>query len=118
MLTWEYDYRLGDMQLSPQMVGSLDAARRFLLREPERSRRVLLLLCANWMAHVKTHRTRPRKPVVWASFPLLISTNPVRRVTTSVPLYPISPPAPAGARALAPQEVASRLVTTNDIKLR
>jgi hypothetical protein len=25
---WEYDYRLGDMQLSPEMVGSLDAARR------------------------------------------------------------------------------------------
>jgi hypothetical protein len=42
----------------------------------------------------------------------------MRRVTTSVPLYPIGPPAPAGARALTPQEVASWLVTTNDLKLR
>ena len=44
---WEYDYRLGDMKLSPDLAGSLDTARRFVLREPERSRRVLRLLCAN-----------------------------------------------------------------------
>ena len=35
-----------------------------------------------------------------------------------VPLYPVSPKAPAGARALPPQEIASWLVTTNDIRLR
>ena len=35
-----------------------------------------------------------------------------------MPLYPVSPDAPAGARALSPQEVASWLVTTNDAKLR
>ena len=32
-------------------------------------------------------------------------------------LYPVSPDAPAGARALSPQEVASWLVTTNDARL-
>ena len=32
-------------------------------------------------------------------------------------LYPVSPDAPADARALSPQEVASWLVTTNDAKL-
>src|SRR5262245_2409511 len=47
-----------------------------------------------------------------------MSTNPVRRGTTSVSLYSISPPAPAGPRAPTPQEVASWLITTNDLKLR
>ncbi len=35
-----------------------------------------------------------------------------------MPLYHVSPDAPADARALSPQEVASWLVTTNDAKLR
>ncbi len=65
------------MQLPPDMVGYLDAARRFLLREPERSRRVLRLLFANWLAHVETHGPRPRKPAVRALFPLMTSMNPI-----------------------------------------
>ena len=56
---WEYTYRLGDMQLSTDMVDHLETAHRFLLREPERSRRVLRLLCANWLAHVETPELRP-----------------------------------------------------------
>jgi hypothetical protein len=115
---WEYDCRLGDMQLSPDMAGHLDAGCRFLLREPERSRRVLQLLYANWLAHVEHHEPRPRKPAACASFPLLLSTNPVSRSTTRVSLYSVSPLAPAGARSLSPQELASWLVATNDIKLR
>jgi hypothetical protein len=115
---WEYDFRLGDMQLSPDMVDALDAARRFLLREPERSRRVLRLLYANWLAHAEIHEPRSRQPANWASFPLLVSTNPIRKAITIVPVYRVSPRAPAGARALSPQEVASWLVTTNDVKLR
>ena len=35
-----------------------------------------------------------------------------------IPVYPVSPEAPDGARALPPQEVASWLVTTHDAKLR
>jgi hypothetical protein len=115
---WEYSYRLGDMQLSPGMVDYVDAARRFLLREPERSRRVLRLLCANWLAHVETRELRSRKPAVRASFSLLKATNPISWGTVMVALYPVSPDAPAGARALPPQEVASWLVTTDDAKLR
>jgi hypothetical protein len=115
---WEHDYRLGDMQLSSDMVGYLDAARRFLLREPERSRRVLQLLYANWLAQVETHGPRPRKTAVLASFPLWISTSPSRKVTASVPLYSVSPLSPARARVLPPQEVANWLLTTNDVKLR
>jgi hypothetical protein len=122
---WEHDYRLGDMQLSDDMVGYLDTARRFVLREPQRSRRVLRLLYANWLAQVETDEPRPRKPAIRASFPLVISaspmvisTSPSRTVTTSVPVYTVSALSPAGARALPPQEVANWLLTTNDVKLR
>ena len=38
--------------------------------------------------------------------------------TVSVPLYPVSPEAPAGARALPPQELARWLVATLDARLR
>ena len=115
---WEYTYRLDDMQLSEGMVGHLDAAHRFLLREPERSRRVLRLLCANWLAQVATVELRQRKPAVWASFPLRLSTNPITNGTTRVPLYPVARLAPTAARSLPPQELASWLLTTNDAKLR
>jgi hypothetical protein len=117
-IEWDYAYRLGDMQLSPDMIDYLHAARRFRLREPERSRRVLRLLYANWLAEVETHEPRSRQPAVRAKFPLLVSTNPIRKVFTTVPVYRVGPLAPAGARALSPQEVASWLITTNDVKLR
>src|SRR5262245_49201204 len=46
-----WTFGLGDMALSPAMIDGLEAARRFLLREPERSRRGLRLLCAHYLAH-------------------------------------------------------------------
>ena len=114
----EWTFRLGDMSLSPEMVGQLEAARRFLLREPERSRRVLRLLCANYLAHVETRGRQPRKPAVWAVFTYLTSTNPITKGKLRIPVYPVGPEAPAGARALPPQGVAGWLVTTLDAKLR
>ena len=72
----EWTFRLGDMSLSPEMVGHLEAARRFLLREPERSRRVLRLLCANYLAHVETRERPPRRPAVWAMFSYLDLIDP------------------------------------------
>jgi hypothetical protein len=115
---WEYTGRLDDMQLSPDMINYVDRARRILLREPERSRRVLRLLCANWLAHVETLEQRQRKPAVRASFSLLTSTNPIRKGTISVVLYPVNPRPAALARSLPPQELAGWLVTTDDAKLR
>ena len=50
--------------------------------------------------------------------PFADSTNPIRKGRTSVPLYPVSPDAPAGARALPPQELAGWLVATLDARLR
>jgi hypothetical protein len=117
-IQWESTYRLGDMQLSPDMVDYLLAARRFLLREPERSRRVLRLLCANWLAQVETQEPRSRRPAVRALFFWQTSPNPTGKISTNVPLYPVSPLAPVGARALPPQKVASWLVTTSDVKVR
>ena len=114
----EWTFGLGDMALSPTMIDHLEAARRFLLREPERSRRVLRLLCAQYLAHEETRELPPRKPAVWARFSYLTSTNPVTKGRISVPLYPVSPEAPAGARALSPQAVAGWLVATLDARLR
>jgi hypothetical protein len=103
-------YRLGDLELPPDAIGYGEAARRFLLREPERSRRVVRLLCAHWLEHVETHDPRRRKPAVRA---VLTASKPV-----NVALYPVSPDATAGARALPPQELANWLITTNDARLR
>ena len=114
----EWTFRLGDMSLSPEMVGQLEAARRFLLREPERSRRVLRLLCANYLAHVETRGRQPRKPAVLAVLTFLTSTNPITKGKFCIPLYPVGPEAPAGARALPPQGVAGWLVATLDARLR
>ena len=104
----EWTYRLGDMQLPIDLSRDLYQVKRGLAREPERSRRVIRLLFANWLAHVE--RPGQRKPAARAFFHIAKQTN-------GVLLYHVSPDAPAGARALSPQEVASWLVTTNDAKL-
>ena len=114
----EWTFALGDMALSPTMIDGLEAARRFLWREPERSRRVLRLLCAHFLAHAETRGLPPPKPAVWAKVTYLTSTNPVTKGTFKMPLYPVSPEAPAGARALPPQELARWLVATLDARLR
>jgi hypothetical protein len=114
----EWTFRLGDLSLSPEMVGQLEAARRFLLREPERSRRVLRLLCANYLAHAETRGRQPRKPAVFAALSYLTSTNPISKGKCFIPVYPVGPEAPAGARALPPEGVAGWLVAALDARLR
>jgi hypothetical protein len=104
----EWTYRLRDMQLPIDLSRDLYQVKRGLAREPERSRRVIRLLFANWLAHVE--HPGQRKPAARARFHIAKQTN-------GVLLYHVSPDAPAGARALSPQEVASWLVTTNDAKL-
>jgi hypothetical protein len=114
----QYTCRVGDMQLPPDLAGYLAAARRFVLREPERSRRVLQRLYANWLAHLETPGLRPRKPAIRASFTLVIDTDPITMGTSRVPLYAVSPDAPDVARSLPPPDVARWLGTTTDAKLR
>jgi hypothetical protein len=104
----EWTYRLGEMQLPVDLELGLYQVKRGLAREPERSRRVIRLLFANWLAHVE--HPGQRKPAARARFH-------IAKQTTGALLYHVSPAAPAGARALSPQEVASWLVTANDAKL-
>jgi hypothetical protein len=104
----DWTYRLNDMQLPVDLALGLYQVKHGLAREPERSRRVIRLLFANWLAHVE--RPGQRKPASRARFH-------IAKHTSGVLLYHVSPDAPAGARALSPQEVAGWLVTTNDAKL-
>jgi hypothetical protein len=104
----EWTYRLGEMQLPVDLVLGLYQVKRGLAREPERSRRVIRLLFANWLADVE--HPGQRKPAARARFH-------IAKRTSGVSLYQVSPDAPASARALSPREVASWLVTTNDAKL-
>jgi hypothetical protein len=102
-------YRLADTQIPLNLAPDVYAARRFLLREPERSRRVLRLLFANYLAQVELQELRQQKPALLASFYC-------SKVKKSVPLYPVSSNAPAGARASPPHKLARWLATTNDAR--
>jgi hypothetical protein len=109
-LDWDRTYRLGDMGLPDDVIASLYHARRFLLREPERSRRAIRLLFANWLAQAEGPEWQRRKPVVQATFRDATQTD-------RVPLYPVGPEAPAGARVLSPRELASWIVSAYDMKM-
>jgi hypothetical protein len=109
-LEWDRTYRLGDMELPDDVIESLYHARRFLLREPERSRRAIRLLFANWLAQAEGLEWQGRKPAVLATFRDATQTD-------RVPLYPVGPEAPAGARVLSPRELASWIVSAYDMKV-
>jgi hypothetical protein len=104
----EWTYRLGEMQLPVDLALSFYQVKRDFAREPERSRRVIRLLFANWLAHVE--HPGQRKPAVRARFH-------IAKRTSAALLYQVSPDAAAETRALSPQEVARWLVTSNDAKL-
>jgi hypothetical protein len=106
----EGTYRLGDMELPQDVKAWLYRVRRFLLREPERSRRALRLLFANWLAQAEGPGGLDRNPAVFATFR---GTSTTARLA----LYPVGLEVPAGARALPPHELASWLVTAYDLKL-
>jgi hypothetical protein len=85
------------------------AARRYFSNEPERSRRVLRLAFANWLAHVEEKDPRHLKPAIRATF---------RRGnrTITVHFFAVSPDGPAAARRLTPQDLATWLIGTLDAK--
>jgi len=103
-------FRIGGEPLPPNLVQSAFSARRFLLREPERSPRVLRLAFAAWLAHVEVPEERHRKPAVRASFQSY-------EVKSGVFFYASGPTAPASARRLQPDVLAQWLVTAPDAKL-
>ncbi len=83
------------------------AARRYSLREPERSRRVLRLAFANWLAHVEEKDPRHLRPAVRATFPR-------RTRSATVNFFAASPDGPAAARRLTPQALAEWFISTRD----
>jgi len=105
----EKAFRIGGEPLPANLVQTAFAIRRFLLREPERSRRVLRLAFANWLAHVEIPEERHRKPAVRVSFRSAGAKS-------SAFFYDSGPGAPAAARRLLPQDLAQWLVTAPDAK--
>ncbi len=89
--------------LTREQMDSIVDAWRVLRREPERSRRVLRLVIANWLAYYDLppeHRPKPD----------LNRTSPFD-------LYPFGPEAPAKARVLPPEVLGRWLDSTHDAQV-
>jgi hypothetical protein len=103
-------FRFGDLQLRTDLALYIYELKRLLAREPERSRRVIRLIFANWLARAQNPDPRQWKPILRARFH-------VSGRTGNVLFYSTSPESPANARLLSPREVSTWLFTTNDAKL-
>ncbi|MGO9466661.1 MAG: hypothetical protein ACLQIB_54185 [Isosphaeraceae bacterium] len=96
---WGQFLRFSDYQLSPEMWGALDDAGRFWRVEKERSRRVVRLVTANWLA--------------CCDLPPDQRPDPDPNVA-SHDFYSFGPGAPAKARVLSPETLDQWLGTTDD----
>jgi hypothetical protein len=96
---WSYP----DYQLDPEQLQALWDAWRFWRREPERSRRVIRLVTANWLAYYERPPGNRPKP----------DPDPSRNFD----FYPFGPEAPAKARVLSPQALDRWLETTHDAQV-
>jgi hypothetical protein len=89
-----------EYQLNPEQMQAILDAWRFWKREPERSRRVIRLAFANWLAYYDLSPDRRPKP------------DP--NVPGPLQFYAFGPEAPAAARALSPGDLDRWLATTVD----
>jgi hypothetical protein len=105
----ELDFRIFDEKLPPNILSQLHALRRFVLNEPELSRRVVRLAFANWLTHAQHADPGRHKPTVLAWFAL-------DKRGTTIPFFNVGPEAPESARRLSPDELARRLLTTRDAR--
>jgi hypothetical protein len=87
-------------QLSPEQTQAISDAWRFWRREPERSRRVVRLAIANWLAYEEL--PTERRP------------DPDPKVSGPYEFYAFGPEAPAKARTLSPADLDRWLNTTAD----
>jgi hypothetical protein len=100
-------YRIAGEPLPPNLAWSAYAARRFLNNEPERSKRVLRLVIANWLAHAEALAHGSQKPAVRVRF--------VRdKLPVSLFLYDSSQA--ARPTSMAPKDLASWIPKTLDAK--
>jgi hypothetical protein len=98
-LSWVRFFSSSDYRASPELLRALYDAWRFWRRENERSRRVIRLATANWLAFLDLppeQRPRPDPDV------------------TSNDFYAFGPAAPTKARALSPASLDRWLATTYD----
>ena len=103
-------YRIGGEPLPPNLRQLAFSLRRFLIREPERSRRVLRLAFANWLAHVENPDERNRRPAIRVSFPSWGQK-------TSLFFYDAGPAGPKSTRGLPAAGLAAWLLTAPDARL-
>ena len=92
-----------NFQWGPDEIQALWDAWRFCHRETERSRRVIRLLIANWLAYHDLPRDQRPSPSLKASL---------------CDIYPFGPEAPAKARVLSPEALDRWLATTIDAQER
>jgi len=97
-------------ELPPYLAQQVYAVRRYYTTEPERSRRVLRLAFANWLAFAEDEHRSDRQPAVRAIF------HSSKRKTTTF-FYSVSGHAPAAARKMTPERLAEWFVSTRDAKL-
>jgi hypothetical protein len=102
--------RIVGESLPPNLVTSYSAARRYLANEPERSRRVLRLAFANWLARDRGPDQARLQPAVRASF--IFQKRP-----TQLPFFALGQDAPAVAKMLSPQDLGRWLISTRDAKV-
>jgi hypothetical protein len=89
-----------EIRPTPEQIYAIGKAWRSWRREPERSRRVLRLAVANWLAYYELPLSRRPKPDPHVFGPL--------------PFYAFGPEAPANARAVSPAELGRWLASTID----
>jgi hypothetical protein len=90
-----------DWRLSPEYTLALIRAQRFLLHEPERSRRVLRLALANWLAYYDLPESERPRP------------DPTADGVIDF-FYPATPQTPSNARRMSPQDLTKWLGTCID----
>ncbi len=94
-LQWDPNYAI-----TPEQLQSIWDAWRSWRREPERSRRVIRLMIANWLAYYDTPPEKRPKPDMTTS--------------SAYDFYPIGPGGPANARMLSPGSLDRWLESTCD----
>ena len=101
--------RIWGEELPPSLSWIPYAAKQYVCNEPERSRRVLRLAFANWLAHADEKDPRYLRPAVRAMFSR-------GECAWTVQFFAVGHDGPAAARKLAPQRLAESLMRTRDAK--
>jgi hypothetical protein len=102
--------RIAGEPLPPNLQWIPYAAKRYLWNEPERSRRVLRLAFANWLAHAEEKDPKYLKAAVRA-------TIQKKKWTGTARFYAVSPAGRPAARKLTPRVLAEWFVGTRDAQL-